>query len=306
VFKFTIKRILMMIPVILGIIFIVFTIMALAPGDPARLILGEKASQEQVNTLREQMGLNDPFFVRYARYTINIFKGDFGRSYITNVPVHEIIFARFPNTAKLAVSGMFLSVLIGMPIGILSAIKQYTIVDAASMIFALLATSIPGFWLGLMLIIVFSLNLRWFPSFGFIGIKYMVLPSITLATVNAALIIRLTRSSMLEVIKQDYIRTARAKGATERRVIFRHALKNSLLPVITVIGVNFGTLLGGAVVTETVFGIPGLGTAIVNAIRMRDNPVILASVVFIAVALSMVNLFVDIMYTFIDPRLRPR
>lgn len=182
--------------------------------------------------------------------------------------------------------------------------KRYSILDNISMIFAMLATAIPAFWLGMMLIIAFSLNLKWFPSSGFDTFRQMVLPTITLAAVNAAVIIRMTRSSMLEVVRQDYIRTAWAKGADQKRVVLGHALKNSIIPVITVIGINFGSLLGGAVVTETVFGIPGLGTAMVNAIRMKDNPLVLGSVVYIAIVFSLVNLAVDIIYALIDPRLR--
>ena len=302
--KFVLKRILMLIPVILGIVLIVFTIMYLTPGDPARLILGEKAPQEQVDVLRDQMGLNDPFVVQFARYVGNMLRWDFGRSYATNIPVAETIAERFPKTAELALAGMFLSVLIGMPIGILSAVKRYSILDNISMIFAMLATAIPAFWLGMMLIIAFSLNLKWFPSSGFDTFRQMVLPTITLAAVNAAVIIRMTRSSMLEVVRQDYIRTAWAKGADQKRVVLGHALKNSIIPVITVIGINFGSLLGGAVVTETVFGIPGLGTAMVNAIRMKDNPLVLGSVVYLAIVFSLVNLAVDIIYALIDPRLR--
>ena len=302
--KLIVKRILMLIPVILGIVFIVFTIMEFTPGDPARLILGEMAPQDQVDILREQMGLNEPFLVRYFNYIVNIAQGNFGRSYLSNIPVHEKIWALFPNTLMLASSGMMLSVLIGMPIGIISAVKQYTVVDSASIIFALLAASIPTFWLALMLIIFFSLNLGWFPSSGFSSLKHMVLPTITLAAYSAAAIMRMTRSSMLEVIRQDFIRTARAKGAREKRVIMKHALKNSIIPVITVVGVNFGLLLGGAVTTEMIFAIPGLGPAMVTAIRTKDNPVVLASVILIAVAFSIVNLIVDIIYSFIDPRIR--
>lgn len=302
--KFIIKRLLLMIPVVLGIVLIVFTIMYVTPGDTARLILGEKASEESVEVLREELGLNDPFIEQYVDYVKSLFTGNLGKSYATNIPVLETISQRFPNTVMLALSGMILSVLVGMTLGVISAVKQYSIFDNVSMVFAMLATSIPGFWLGLMLLLLFSLKLGWFPSSGYDSISAMVLPAITLATVSGAVIIRMTRSSMLEVIQQDYVRTARAKGAKEGRVIIGHALKNAIIPVITVVGVNFGSLLGGAVVTETVFGIPGLGTAIVTAIRMKDNPLVLGGVVYIAIAFSLVNLLVDIIYMFIDPRLR--
>ena len=301
--KFVLKRILMLIPVILGIVLIVFTIMYLTPGDPARLILGEKAPQEQVDVLRDQMGLNDPFVVQFARYVGNMLRGDFGRSYATNIPVAETIAERFPKTAELALAGMFLSVLIGMPIGILSAVKRYSILDNISMIFAMLATAIPAFWLGMMLIIAFSLNLKWFPSSGFDTFRQMVLPTITLAAVNAAVIIRMTRSSMLEVVRQDYIRTAWAKGADQKRVVLGHALKNSIIPVITVIAMQVGRMIGGVVVCETVFAMPGIGREIVDSILSRDYPVAMGLIMSVAIIVVFINTFIDVVYVIIDPRI---
>ena len=302
--KYIVKRLILMIPVVIGIVCIVFTIMYLSPGDPARMILGDRATQEQVEVLREEMGLNDPYIVQFGRYVKDAASGDFGRSYTNNIPVMETISQRFPNTVLLAVCGMILSVLIGVPIGILAAIKQDTVIDTFSVIFSMLAASIPTFWMALLLIIVFSLNLGWFPSSGLNGISGLVLPSFALAIAYTPVMIRMTRSSVLEVIRQDYIRTARAKGANSKRILMKHALKNALPPIITVIGLNFGGLLGGAVVTETIFSIPGIGIAMVNAIRYKDMPIVMGGVIVIAIAVSLVNLVVDLICVFINPRLR--
>lgn len=302
--KYIVKRLILMIPVVIGIVCIVFTIMYLSPGDPARMILGDRATQEQVEVLREEMGLNDPYIVQFGRYVKDAASGDFGRSYTNNIPVMETISQRFPNTVLLAVCGMILSVLIGVPIGILAAIKQDTVIDTFSVIFSMLAASIPTFWMALLLIIVFFLNLGWFPSSGLNGISGLVLPSFALAIAYTPVMIRMTRSSVLEVIRQDYIRTARAKGANSKRILMKHALKNALPPIITVIGLNFGGLLGGAVVTETIFSIPGIGIAMVNAIRYKDMPIVMGGVIVIAIAFSLVNLVVDLICVFINPRLR--
>ncbi|KUO71875.1 MAG: hypothetical protein APF77_07125 [Clostridia bacterium BRH_c25] len=302
--RFIFKRLLMIIPVIIGISFIIFSIMALTPGDPARLILGESASQTDVELLREEMGLNDNFLIRYVDYMKDVVRGDFGLSYRNRIPVYDEVFARFPNTLVLAFWGITLSVLIGVPIGIISAVKQYSILDTMSLGAALVLASIPAFWLGLMLILLFSLKLNLLPSTGVETWKNFVLPSITLAAGTMATLIRMTRSTMLEVIRQDYIRTAKAKGAGERRLIFKHALRNALLPVITIIGINFGFQLGGAMIIETVFAMPGLGTLMITSVRMKDTPMVMASVLFVAVAVSLVNLLVDLLYSFIDPRIK--
>lgn len=302
--KYIGKRLLYLIPVLIGIILIVFTIMYFSPGDPAKLILGDRAPQEQVDALRHEMGLDLPYFQQFFNYVKGLVTGDFGTSYQLRIPVLDIIKARFPLTLELATLTMIIAVLVGMPVGILSAVKQYSVLDACSVVFALLMASIPAFWLGLLLMLLFSLNLGWLPSSGYEGLKWLILPSITLGCINCATIMRMTRSSMLEVVRQDFIRTARAKGAAEKRVIFRHALKNAIIPVITVIGNAFGASLGGAVVTETVFALPGMGTQIITSIRQKDNPVVLASVIVIAIAFSLVNLIVDILYTYVDPRIR--
>ena len=302
--KYISKRIIYLIPVLIGIVFLVFTIMYFSPGDPAKLILGDRAPEEQVAALRHELGLDLPYYQQLFNYIKNAIHGDFGNSYQLRMPVWDIIKLRFPLTLQLTTFTMLIAVLIGVPVGILSAVKQYSVIDALSVIFALLMASIPAFWLGMLLMLLFSLNLGLLPSSGYEGVKWLILPSITLGFINCATIMRMTRSSMLEVVRQDFIRTARAKGATEKRVVFRHALKNAIIPVITVVGTAFGSSLGGAVVTETVFGLPGMGTQIITAIRQKDNPVVLASVIVIALAFSLVNLIVDILYTYVDPRIR--
>lgn len=303
-YKYVLKRLILLIPVLLGVSLLVFAIMYLTPGDPAQLILGENAPKAAVEALREKMGLNDPFFMQYFRFVKNAVMGDFGRSYTTGREVFKEIFSRFPNTLVLAVLGVIISVAIGIPVGIISATKQYSFLDSFSMVFALLGVSMPVFWLGLMLILTFSVKLRLLPSGGFDGLSSIILPAITLGVGSAAIITRMTRSSMLEVIRQDYIRTARAKGVAEKTVINKHALKNALIPIITVVGLQFGNLLGGAVLTESVYSWPGVGRLMVDAIRQKDTPTVLAAVIFLAAAFSIVNLLVDLLYAFADPRIK--
>jgi peptide/nickel transport system permease protein len=303
--KYVIRRIMLMIPVILGVSFIVFFIMSFTPGDPARLILGESATFEDIANLREEMGLNDNFFLRYFRYVKNaVFNFDFGNSYSTKQPVTIELFQRFPSTLKLAFGSTLLMVLIGVPVGIISAVKQYSLIDKISLISALLLTSMPAFWLGLMLILLFSLRLGWLPATGVDTLVHFILPCVTLAAAMMASLIRMTRSNMLEVIRQDYIRTARAKGAKEMIVIYKHALRNALLPVITIIGLNFGGLLGGTMIIESVFAMPGLGTLTINAIRMKDTPTVMSSILFVAIFAGIINLVVDILYVYVDPRIK--
>ncbi|SCY21751.1 ABC transporter permease [Alkaliphilus peptidifermentans] len=303
--KYIAKRVLLMIPVILGVSFIVFLIMSFTPGDPARLILGQGASFEEVANLREAMGLNDNILVRYFRYVKDaVFKFDLGNSYSTKLPVTIELFERFPSTLKLAFGSTLLMIFIGVPVGIISAVKQYSLIDRISLVTALLLTSMPAFWLGLMLILFFSLRLGWLPATGVDTIVHFILPCTTLAAAMMASLIRMTRSNMLEVIRQDYIRTARAKGAKEMTVIYKHALRNALLPVITIIGLNFGGLLGGTMIIESVFAMPGLGTLTINAIRMKDTPTVMASVLFVAIFAGIINLIVDILYVYVDPRIK--
>ena len=304
--KYILKRLAMMIPIILGITFIIFSIMNMIPGDTATLILGDNAPQEAREQLEEELGLNQPFLLRYVNYVVDAVQGDFGDSYRTRTPVFEEIFQRFPTTLKLAAGAMLLAVLIGIPLGILSAVKQYSFLDALSSVSAMFLSSIPAFWLGLLSILLFSLKLGLLPSNGADTAASFVLPVVTLSLPGAAEILRLTRSTMLEVIRQDYIRTARAKGATERTIIWRHALKNALLPIITVAGMHFGALLGGSMITESVFAMPGVGTLAIEAIRSKDTPQVMASVLLMAVVFCFIMLLVDLLYAFIDPRIRAR
>ncbi|MGD1819164.1 MAG: ABC transporter permease [Pleomorphochaeta sp.] len=307
--KYIFKRLMMMIPVLLGVTFIVFFIMNLTPGDPAAIILGDQASAEALAMKRVELGLDQPLVVRYLNYIWNMLHGDLGISYKTQLSVWDQVIDKFPNTAILAIAGIFVALLIGIPVGILSAKKQYSFGDNFSMVLSLIGVSMPNFWLGLLLSLLFALKLGWFPSQGMgegFGplLKSIVLPAITLGTGSAATIVRMTRSSMLEVIRQDYIDTARSKGITEKTVTRTHMLKNALIPIITAVGLQFGILLGGAMLTETVFSWPGLGRLMVDSIVSKDIPLVLGTAIFIAVMFSFVNLIVDIIYAFVDPRIK--
>ena len=303
-YKYICKRILMMIPVIIGVSLLVFLVLKMTPGDPARVVAGSEADKATVEQIREELGLNKPVLQQYVDYMLNLLHGDMGTSYTTNKPVVEEILARMPTTFILAFAGVFVAVLIGIPLGIISATKQYSILDYISTLLALGGVAMPNFWLGLMLILLFSLKLGWLPSGGGDSWTAYVLPAITLGVGATANFMRTTRSSMLEVIRQDYIRTARAKGAGEGRVVMHHALRNAMIPVITVIGLQIGTLLGGAVVNETVFSLPGLGTLMINAINQKNEPVVLGCLITFAIIFSLVNLLIDILYAFIDPRIK--
>lgn len=302
--KYIFKRLLWVIPVMFGVSFIVFSIMHFSPGDPITIILGESASPEAIAQLTEKLGLDRPFIVQFGNYAYNVFfKFDLGRSYINNRQVMTEILTRLPNTMKLAGLSIGVAALVGIPLGVLAAIKPNSKADNFIMVLSLVGVSMPAFWMGLILIITFSLNLGWFPTTGFDNPNQMVLPVFTLASASIGSIARITRSSYLDVAGQDFIRTARAKGASNFTVIFEHTLRNALLPVITVIGLQFGSLLGGAVLTETIFSINGLGTLMVNAIRQRDMMIVQGSVLFVALVFTVVNLGVDILYAFIDPRI---
>lgn len=303
-YKYICKRILMMIPVIIGVSLLVFLVLKMTPGDPARVVAGSEADEATVEQIREELGLNKPVLQQYVDYMLNLLHGDMGTSYTTNKPVAEEILARMPTTFILAFAGVFVAVLIGIPLGIISATKQYSLLDYISTLLALGGVAMPNFWLGLMLILLFSLKLGWLPSGGGDSWTAYVLPAITLGVGATANFMRTTRSSMLEVIRQDYIRTARAKGAGEGRVVMHHALRNAMIPVITVIGLQIGTLLGGAVVNETVFSLPGLGTLMINAINQKNEPVVLGCLITFAIIFSLVNLLIDILYAFIDPRIK--
>ena len=302
--KYVLKRLAMMILVVLGISFIVFLIMNLTPGNAAQMILGQSANPEQVAKLEAELGLDQPFFTRYFNFILGALHGDFGQSYQTRLPVFDEILARFPTTLRLATLAMLLATLVGVPVGVISAIRQYSIVDNVSMVAAMLFASLPSFVMGLLLQLSFALNLKWFPATGADSLRSFVLPAITLSAGTMATLTRMTRSTMLEVIRADYVRTARAKGVGERQIVLRHCLRNALLPIVTVIGVDFGTVLGGSVVIESVFALGGLGTLLITSIRMKDTPVVMAAVMFITVTYSLVNLAVDLIYAFIDPRVK--
>jgi len=294
----------MLIPVLLGVSFIVFSILNLTPGDPVEMRLGDNYTEESYDSMKKEMGLDDPFLIRYVKYIGNAVQGDFGTSYKTGRPVIEEIGARLPNTILLSLVAMFFAVAVGIPLGVVSATHQYSFVDNLCMIGALFGVSMPNFWLGLMLIVIFAAGLGLFPSSGFDSWRSIILPSITLSVNSLAMITRMTRSSMLETLHQDYIRTARAKGLKERVITVRHALRNAMIPIVTTVGLQFGFSLGGAVLVETVFAWPGIGRLLVDCIKLKDTPVVVACVLVLATMFSIINLLIDILYAFLDPRIR--
>ena len=302
--KYVIKRLLLLIPILLGVSFIIFTIMNMIPGDVASLVLGDNAPLSAREELTRELGLDKPFWLRYVDYVLNALQGNFGLSYRTRTPVFTEIFSRFPTTMKLAAGAMLLSVAIGVPLGILSAVKQYSALDVINSVTAMFFSSIPAFWLGLLSILLFALKLGWLPSNGADSFKSFILPIVTLALPGAAEILRLTRSTMLEVIRQDYVRTAKSKGLSSRKVIYIHALKNALIPVITILGMRLGSMLAGSMFVESVFNIPGMGSLFVKAIQSRDIPVVQACVLVTALVSCIINLFTDILYAVVDPRVR--
>lgn len=305
--KFLVKRLLALIPVCLGVTLILFSLLYVTPGDPARLALGDDASEESVTEFRKEHGLDKPFLVRYGLFLYNsVVHQDLGRSYTTNRPVVREIANTFPTTLILATGATVIAIVFGVLFGIICAIKQYTIFDNVTMVVAMLGISMPNFYLGILLLLLFSVRLRWFPSSGFDSLSQRILPWVCLSTTSMSIITRMTRSSMLEVIHSDYIRTARAKGQKESVVIFRHALKNALIPIITIAGIQFGNLLGGSILTESIFSIPGVGRLAVEAIKMRDYPIVQGAVIYMALSYVIINLLVDLLYAWADPRLRTR
>jgi peptide/nickel transport system permease protein len=300
---FILRRLIQTIPVVIGVTFVVFFIMQLVPGDPAVLLAGEGASKETVNAIREQLGLNRPLFVQYFDYLLNVFQGDFGTSLKNSQPVLDEIMVRLPITMELAFFSILITIVLGMAAGIISAVKPYSLTDTSVMLVALLGISLPSFWFGLMMMYFFSVKLQILPVAGWDSILHVILPAFTLGAGGAAIVARMTRSSMLEVIRQDYIRTARAKGLREHVIIYKHALRNALIPVITVVGLQFGALLGGTVLVESIFAINGLGRMIVDAIRMRDLPVVQGGVLSASLIFVIVNLFVDVFYRFFNKRI---
>ncbi len=303
--KYTVKRLILLIPVILCVALLIFVIMSFTPGDPAVIILGENATPEQIAALHEKLGLDDPMLVRFFNYIKGIVtRFDFGTSYTNGREVKQEILQRFGFTLKIASFSMVFSLGIGIPLGIIAALNRNTWKDNLSMSVALVGVSMPTFWFGLMLSIVFALKLRWLPPSGVGGIEHYIMPCLAVSMPGIAGMARQTRSSMLEVIRADYITTARAKGQTERVITFRHALRNALIPVVTQAGAIFGLLMCGTLVAETVFTIPGLGTYMVTAIKSRDYPAIQGAVIMVSIAFSVVMLLVDLLYALVDPRIR--
>ena len=302
--KYIGKRLLMLIPVILITSFLIFWAMSLTGGDPAMIVAGEGATKEEIEAVREELGLNDPFMVRYANYVKGMVTGDMGKSYVTNKDVFKTFMEKLPNTLMLGGAAVLIAIVIALPLGIYTAIHRNTWKDTAGMVFALFGTSMPNFWLGLMLIIIFSLKLGWLPSGGKGGIDSLILPALTVGLGLAALITRTTRSSMLDVIRQDYMTTARAKGCSEKRVIFTHGLKNALIPIITAIGLQMSMVITGSVLAETVFSWPGIGRLVYDSIAKRDTPMVTGSIILCSAFMCLINLFVDLVYAFFDPRIK--
>lgn len=303
--KYVVRRIILLIPVVLCVALLIFVIMSFTPGDPAVIILGENATPEQVEALHERLGLNDPLLIRFFNYVKGIVtEFDFGTSYTNGREVKQEILQRFGFTLKIAAFSMVFSLGIGVPLGIIAALNRNTWKDNVSTTVALFGMSMPTFWFGLMLSIIFALNLRWLPPSGIGGIEYYIMPCLSVSMPGIAGMARQTRSSMLEVIRSDYITTARAKGQTERVITYKHALRNALIPVITQAGAIFGLLMCGTLVAETVFTIPGLGTYMVTAIKSRDYPAIQGAVIMVSIAFSIVMLLVDLLYAAVDPRIR--
>ena len=303
---FIVKRLLLIIPTTLLVILLVFLILSITPGDPGRMILGvgPSVTQEAVDELNKALGMDKSMLRRYVDYTVAVARLDFGKSYHSQQPVLNDLKKSFPITFKVAVLSIINTAIIGIPLGIISAVKRYSFLDGALTVTALVLASVPGFWLGIMLILLFALKMGILPTSGIGSFRHYLLPVLTLSLPNAAYLLRITRVIMLETLRQDYIRTARAKGAGEKRVIFGHALKNTLMPVITTLGMSFANLLGGAIIVEAVFGLPGLGKVILNALVLKDIPVIMASVILISILFMLIMLSVDLLYAYIDPRIK--
>ncbi|MGM0751574.1 MAG: ABC transporter permease [Bacillota bacterium] len=297
------RRLIEIIPVIFGVTLVVFLIMQMVPGDPAIILAGEGASKEAIDQLRTELGLNRPLYVQYGEYIMNVFQGDLGQSLKSQQPVIQEIMTRLPITIELAFYSILITIVLGMTAGIISAVRPYSATDISVMIVALLGISLPSFFLGLLSIYLFSVKLQLLPVAGWDSMLHIILPAFTLGVGGAAIVARMTRSSMLEVVRQDYIRTAQAKGLKSFVIIYKHALRNALIPVITVVGLQFGALLGGTVLIESVFAINGLGRMIVDSIRTRDLPMVQGGVLVASLVFVIVNLFVDVLYRFFNKRI---
>ena len=302
--RYILKRILMMIPILLGIIIIVFTLMYITPGDPALSILGETATEESIQQVHEELGLDDPYFVRLGNYMLGLLQGDFGDSYKTKRPVMDEILSRYPTTLILTFGSVAFGLVVGILFGIISAIRQYSVLDRICTTISLFGVSAPSFWVAMLLVLVFAVKLEWLPPTGTDSIECWILPIFTMGLQASALIMRMTRSSMLEVIRQDYIRTAKAKGQSELKIVVYHALRNAMIPIVTVIGIQICALLAGAVLAESVFALPGLGKYVVDSIGYKDFPAVQGVVLWIGLNCIVINLIVDIIYCFIDPRIK--
>lgn len=304
--SFLLSRVLSLLTVVFGVITLVFFLLHIVPGDPVQVMLGESATPADQAQLREKLGLDQPLLQQWLTYLIQLRQGDLGHSLHSQEPIVDILLQRLPATIELAIAGLFIAILIAIPLGSLAALRQNTVYDQGAMIFSLLGVSIPHFWLGPLLIIIFSLNLGWFPVSGREGWSSLVLPALTLGTALAAILARMVRATLLEVLHEDYIRTARAKGLNEIAIILHHALRNAALPIITILGLQLGTLLGGAVITETVFAWPGIGQLTIESIQQRDYPIVQACVLLISLSYVLVNTLTDLLYAGLDPRVRYR
>lgn len=303
--RYIIKRVFLVIPVLLGISLLIFTMLYFTPGDPAQLMLGMDASQEQIENLRKELGTDKPFWEQYGNYIWKIVtKGDLGTSYTTRRSVTTELVERFPKSLQLAFWSAVIATVTGILLGVISAVRQYSILDNISTMLGLVGLSMPNFWLGMILIIIFAVNLRWLPPSGVADWRGWVLPCITIGISNCAKVMRMTRSSMLEILRQDYIATARSKGLPEKTVIWRHAFRNALLPIITTVGMTFGGTMGGAIVTESVFSVPGVGKLMVDSINTLNYPMVQGGVLMLAAWFCLVNLGIDVIYAFVDPGIR--
>ncbi|MEC8544723.1 MAG: nickel ABC transporter permease [SAR324 cluster bacterium] len=298
------RRLLLLIPVLWGVATLVFLLLHFIPGDPVDLMLGDSALGTDRETLRDQLGLNDPLIVQYLRYFGDLLQGDWGTSLFSKKPVFEEIMERVPATMELMLGAMVVTILVAMPLGLIAAVNKGTWIDQGAMIFSLLGVSIPNFWLGPMLILLFSIHFDLLPVNERGGLEHLILPALTLGTSLASILARITRSSVVETLQAEYIRTARSKGISELRVLFRHALRNALIPIVTVIGLQVGVLLSGAIITEAIFDWPGLGNLLISAINSRNYPLVQGCVLFIAGSYVMVNLVIDLLYAYLDPRIR--
>jgi peptide/nickel transport system permease protein len=301
---FFLRRLAVVIPTVIGAVTLIFFFLHMIPGDPVEVMLGETAQQAEKERLREELGLNQPLYVQYGRFMAGVVQGDLGGSYFYRRPVIQVIAERVPATIELALAAFLVAGLIAIPLGIIAALREGTAVDNAAVLFSLVGVSLPNFWLGPLLIILFSIKLGWFPVSGRAGVASLVLPAITLGAAFAAILSRMTRASLLERLGEDYLMVARAKGLPEWKVILKHALRNALIPIITVMGLQIGALLSGAIITENVFSWPGIGTLLINAIEARDYPLVQGCILFISLSYVFVNLLTDLFYGWADPRIR--